>query len=202
LDKIYPGCFPYSFDFLYWEEVGVIDTELVRNLLICGAVVFGIVFVLVPVPRISIWVILCIGFSIIDVLGFMYWWGVTISGVSSIYVLICVGLAVDYAAHIAHMFKESSGTAGERAVAALERIGPCTFNAIFSTFLAVVVVGFSNSYIFRVFFKVLFLVTVLAGGHGMVLLPVLLSLFGGDKELEVSKPGDALPSPDDKQMGA
>merc|ERR1711957_77798 len=61
-----------------------------------------------------------------------------------------------------------------------ERIGPCTFNAIFSTFLAVVVVGFSDSYIFRVFFKVLFLVTVLAGGHGLVLLPVILSVLGGD----------------------
>ncbi|CAE7800258.1 Ptchd3 [Symbiodinium sp. CCMP2456] len=44
--------------------------------------------------------------SIINTLGFMYYWDVTISGVSTIYVLICVGLAVDYAAHIAHMFRE------------------------------------------------------------------------------------------------
>ena len=83
-DELYPGSFPYSFDFLYWEascafeggfrvqgpgfrvfrvmraaglapsshpeasrssirhslqEVGVIDVELVRNLLICGGVI-------------------------------------------------------------------------------------------------------------------------------------------------------------------
>ena len=31
--------FPYSFEFLYWEEVGIIDAELMRNLAICGAVV-------------------------------------------------------------------------------------------------------------------------------------------------------------------
>eukprot|EP00439_Symbiodinium_sp_Y106_P003222 s8864_g1.t1 len=81
---------------------------------------------------------------------------------------ICVGLAVDYAAHIAHMFKdtESLGSPRERAISAIERIGPCTFNAVTSTLLAVVVVGFSDSYVFRIFFKVLFLVVTIAGAHG------------------------------------
>jgi len=180
--RIYPNAFPYSFDFLYWEEVGVIDTELVRNLLICGAVILVIVALLVPDPRVSVWVIVCVSLSIVDTLGFMYYWDVTISGVSTIYVLICVGLAVDYSAHIAHMFKDSRGTARERAIAAVERIGPCTFNAVMSTFLAVVVISFSNSYVFRIFFKVLFLVVLIAGAHGLWLLPVLLSLVGGSRE--------------------
>ena len=35
-----------------------------------------------------------------------------------------MGLAVDYSAHIAHMFVESTGTGAQRAIAALERIGP------------------------------------------------------------------------------
>ena len=48
-----------------------------------------------------------------------------------------------------------------------------------STFLAVLVIGFSKSYIFKTFFKALFLVTVVAGAHGLLLLPVLLSMFGG-----------------------
>merc|ERR1719468_914344 len=143
---------------------------------------------MIPVPRIAAWVILCIVVSIVDVIGFMYFWGVTISGVSTIYILICVGLAVDYAAHIAHMFKESTGTPRDRAIAAVERIGPCTFNAVFSTFLAVVVVGFSNSYVFRIFFKVLFLLVVIAGAHGLWLLPVILSLLGGSKDPEEPAP--------------
>mmetsp|Transcript_64421 Transcript_64421/g.114570 ORF Transcript_64421/g.114570 Transcript_64421/m.114570 type:complete len:1047 (-) Transcript_64421:166-3306(-) len=178
----YPGAFPFSRDFLYWEEVGIIDHELVRNLLVCGAVIIVIVAALVPVPRIAVWVIFCIILSVVETLGYMYFWGVTISGVSTIYILICVGLAVDYAAHIAHMFKESSGSSRERAIAAVERIGPCTFNAVFSTFLAVIVVGFSDSYVFRIFFQVLFLVVILAGAHGLWLLPVILSLVGGAKE--------------------
>lgn len=182
LDARYPKAFPFSSEFLYWEEVGIIDTELTRNLIVCGVVITVIVAVLVPDLRISPWVILCIGLSIVDVLGFMYFWDVTISGVSTIYILICVGLSVDYAAHIAHMFKDSTGTARERAIKSLERIGPCTFNAVLSTLLAVAVMGLSSSYVFRVLFKTLFLVVIIAGAHGLWLLPTILSLVGGDRD--------------------
>ena len=100
--------------------------------------------------------------------------------ISTIHILICVGLAVDYAAHIAHFFKDATVTSVERVASALARIGPSVLNAIVSTFLAVVVLGFSKSYVFVVFFKALFLVVVIAGAHGLWLMPVLLALVGGD----------------------
>merc|ERR1712230_262742 len=133
--KAFPGvdplqAFPFSFQFLYWEEMGVIDEELVRNLLVCAAVILVMIAAMIPRIRISIWVAICIIMSIIDVVGMMHWWGVTISGVSTIYILISVGLAVDYSAHIAHMFKEEKGSARERAVEALSRIGPSVLNAV------------------------------------------------------------------------
>ena len=46
----------------------------------------------------------------VEVVGFMYWWGVTISGVSTIYILISVGLTVDYSAHIAHVYTHTTGS--------------------------------------------------------------------------------------------
>ena len=177
--------FPYSFEFIYWEEVGVIDKELWRNLGICGGVILGIVAIFIPHIRVAPVVIFCIISAIVEVIGFLHWWGVTISGVSTIYILICVGLAVDYSAHVAHMFVLSTGNAKERAIAALTRIGPSTFNAIASTMVAVVVLSASQSYVFRVFFKALFLVVVLGGANGLWLLPVLLSLVGGSKNVEV-----------------
>ena len=174
--------FPFNFQFLYWEEVGVIDGELWRNLGICGGIIAGIVLLLIPNLRVAPLVIVCIVATVVEVVGFMYFWNVTISGVSTIYLLICVGLAVDYAAHIAHIFTVSTGTARERAVSALERIGPSTFNAVVSTLVAVVVLAFSKSYVFRIFFKALFLVVLLGGANGLWLLPALLSLFGGSKD--------------------
>merc|ERR1711907_465151 len=182
------AAFPYSFEFLSWEEVGIIDAELGRNLAVCGAVVIIMVGMMIPHPRIAAFVALSILLSVADLVGFMYWWGVTISGVSTIYVLISVGLAVDYSAHIAHMFVESTGTPSQRSIKALMRIGPSVFNAVLSTLVAVIIIGFSNSYVFRVFFKALFLTVLIGGAHGLVFLPSVLSLFGGDKAVNDTAP--------------
>ena len=47
--------------------------------------------------------------------------------------------------------------------------------------VAVVIIGFSESYVFRVFFKALFLTVLLGGAHGLLFLPTMLACFGGDK---------------------
>merc|ERR1711871_855120 len=182
--------FPYSFQFLYWEETGVIGKELVNNLISCGAVIIVMIMAMIPHPRIAPFVIFGIIYSVVSLVGFMHWWDITVSGVSTIYILISVGLAVDYSAHIAHMFVTSTGTASERSIKALVRIGPSVFNAICSTLLAVVVLGFSKSYIFRIFFKALFLTILFGGSVGLWLLPVILSIFGGEKTSDGKEEGD------------
>jgi len=177
--------FPYTMAFLYWEENGIIDVELVRNLIIACGVIFTIVAALIPYPRIAVLVAFNICAAIVEVIGFAHYWGVTMNGVSTIYFLICVGLAVDYSAHIAHAFTDSSGTSENRAMSALQRIGPSVFHAVFSTFLAVVVLGFSKSFVFEVFFKILCLVSLIGGGHGLWLLPMLLGQLVNSKNHEV-----------------
>merc|ERR1711871_1228804 len=186
MKKMFPtaSAFPYSYNFLYWEEVGVIDVELMRNLLICGGVIICIIAILIPNFLIAAIVVVNICVSVVEILGLMHWWGVTISVTSTIYILLSVGLCVDYSAHIAHIFVISTGTARERSISALTRIGPCTFHAIISTFLAVVVLFFSKSYVFRVFFKALCLVVFIGGSHGIFLLPAILSVVGGSREPE------------------
>merc|ERR1711990_780510 len=89
----------------------------------------------------------------------------------------------------------SVGSSVERSLAAMTRIGPSVFHAPFSTLLAVLGIGFAKSYVFQVFFKVLFLVSTIAGAHGMLLLPVLLSLVGGDA---ASEQDDAASEPKEK----
>jgi len=173
--------FPYAYDMLFWEEFGIIDQELVRNLIVASGLIFSIICMLIPRLNVALLVSTLICMSIGEVVGFAHFWGVTINGPSTIYLLICVGLAVDYSAHIAHVFKsqqdeDMSLPREDIALAALTRIGPSVFQALLSTILALAVLAFSKSYVFRIFFKVLFLVTMIAGFKGLWLLPVLLGL--------------------------
>jgi multidrug efflux pump subunit AcrB len=172
--------FPYARQFLNWEEVGIIKEELIRNLIIASGVICVIICMLIPKPRISFLVILNILASVIEVVGISHFWGQTFNGVTTIYFLICVGLGVDYSAHIGHIFKDSKGKCEDRAHDALQRIGPSVLNALISTAMAVIILGFAKSFVFEVFFRVLFLVACISGSHGVLLLPVLLSIAGGD----------------------
>jgi predicted RND superfamily exporter protein len=70
------------------------------------------------------------------------------------------------------------GTPNERMVEAMIDIGVAVINGAVSTLCAVVVLAFSNSYVFQAFFKQLLLCIIFGLGHGMILLPVLLSLVG------------------------
>ncbi len=174
--------FPFGFEFLWWEEVGYIGAEFVRNATICLGAILVIVFLMIPELKVNIPVILSILATVADVIGFFYWWGETINGVICIYTVICIGLAVDYSAHIGHIFRLSSAEgadAEQRAIDTMERIGTSVTHALLSTLLAVVVLAPSKSFVFSVFFKVLFLVVMFGFLNAIVVLPVLLSLFNG-----------------------
>jgi len=194
VDEAVPGAFPYSSQFLFWEETGVIAGELTRNLIICTLVIVGVIGLLISEKRAAGLVILGVLLTVIEVIGFLHWWGVTISGVATIYILISVGLAVDYSAHVGHMFVVSEKeTPDERAIEALSRIGPSVFNAVASTLVAVVALSTSASFVFRVFFQTLCLTVLLGGAHGLVLLPVLLSLLGGKQNKPSKKAAEEVP---------
>jgi predicted RND superfamily exporter protein len=186
--------FPYSMAFLYWEENGIIDVELIRNMIIAAGTIFIIIAALIPHPRVAVLVGLNICAAILEIIGFSHYWGVTMNGVSTIYFLICVGLSVDYSVHVAHSFVNSPGESDDRAVAALARIGPSVFNAVLSTILAVLVLSGSKSFVFEVFFKILCLVSMIAGGHGLWLLPALLGLLGGSSGRVSEEPDPAKPA--------
>ena len=61
---------------------------------------------------------------------------------------------------------------------ALQEIGPAVLNGGISTFIALGLLGTSRSYVFLSFFKVFTLVIVFGLYHGLIFLPVLLSLVG------------------------
>merc|ERR1712079_181324 len=104
--------------------------------------------------------------------------GIVIDSVSVINIVLAVGLSVDYSAHVGHCFMVKSGSRNERVTEALADIGASVLNGAISTFLAVAVLLISTSYVFKTL-SIQFALTVGLGViHGLIFLPVLLSLIG------------------------
>lgn len=57
-------------------------------------------------------------------------------------------------------------------------MGTSVFHGAFSTFLAIVALGPSKSYVFKNFFRMWFGIIIFGVANGFILLPVMLSLFG------------------------
>ncbi len=82
---------------MIWEE-------LVRNLLLAVACVSVTTLVLLADALSSSAVILCVVATLVDVCGFVHFWGLAVDVVVGINIIIAVGLCVDFAAHVAHVF--------------------------------------------------------------------------------------------------
>ena len=173
----------FSPDYVSWTANKVIGEELTRNLCL-EIVTIGVVIVLfLRNLRASLWVLCCVLFTLIDLLGSMYFLNLTIEMSASIMILLCAGLAVDYAAHIGLEFTRTQGSKKERAIQTLSIIGPAVFNGGLSTFLAFVLLGSSEAYLFNTFFKLFTCVVVFGLFHGLLFLPVILSLLGPEERV-------------------
>jgi len=193
---------PFGYSSLYpvYEGYKVVKDEFHRNLALALAAVTVVILLLIPNPAVSLLVILTIGATVVEVCGYIHWWGAQLDSVTIVMTIVSLGIAVDYASHIGHSFHCNFGTAEERATAALINMGTCVWHGFVSTFLAIVVLASSKSYVFQSFFKALFLASILAIFHGMVVLPVLLKLFGGDRLRSDDTSDDALSDTHSNQL--
>ncbi|XP_078600585.1 patched domain-containing protein 3-like [Branchiostoma floridae x Branchiostoma japonicum] len=170
--------FPYASQFSRSETNKIIQQEVYRNIGLAMVAVALVTLLLVADLLMSIYITLCVVLTLVDLGGLMHFWGLTIELATMITLVLAVGLAVDYSAHIGHTFMLLQGTRNERAKQTLLRIGTAVFNGGFSTFLAFVLLSGSQSYIFQAFFKVFFGVVLFGLWHGLVFLPVICSLIG------------------------
>ena len=166
----------------------MITRELIRNLSIALACVFLTTLILLADILGSVYVLLTVALSLVDLCGFMAAWDITIDVVSACNIIIAIGLCVDYSVHICHAFLTVSGTRKERARAAIVDMGVAVLNGGFSTLLAFILLAGSDSHVFSVFFKIFLLVVMFGLFHGLILLPVVLSLIGPSTYNNVKRP--------------
>ena len=158
--------------FIFYDQYLAVWPNTLQNLLIATAAMFVVSLLLIPHPVCSVWVTFSIVSICTGVIGYMTWWGVNLDTISMINIIICIGFCVDFSTHITYAFVLAEGKTGnQRMRNALHALGYPIAQGALSTILGVSALAFSASYIFRTFFKTMFLVISLGAFHGLLIIP-------------------------------
>ncbi|CAL8310974.1 unnamed protein product [Gadus morhua 'NCC'] len=170
--------------FIYYDQYAIITDHTVKTVLVAVAVMLLVSLILIPNPVCCLWVTFAVCSVLVGVAGFMALWGVSLDSISAINLVICIGFSVDFSTHISYSFVCSAKCApNDKAVEALAQSGGPVLQGALSTILGVLVLSASGSYIFRTFFKVMFLVIVFGLLHGLLFIPVFLTFFTACRKL-------------------
>ena len=185
--------FPYSRFYIFFDQYANI-VQLTSTLLICAVVaVFVLASLLLGSLLTGLIVSLTVVMIVVDITGVMAVFGVSLNAISLVNLIICVGIAVEFCAHIARAFMFPSKSVMEKARnkfrgrdarvwAALVNVGGSVFSGITLTkLLGVCVLAFTRSKIFEIYyFRIWLALVIFAASHALIFLPVALSLIGGD----------------------
>lgn len=196
--------FPYSKFYIFFDQYATI-IKLTGTLLGSAlAIIFVISSALLGSVATGGIVTLTVAMIVTDVIGTMALAGVSLNAISLVNLVICVGIGVEFCAHIARAFMFPSRNVMEkakskfrgrdaRAWTALVNVGGSVFSGITITkLLGVFVLAFTRSKIFEIYyFRIWLALVIFAATHALVFLPVALSLFGGEGYID-SEPDGSL----------
>ncbi|KAK9371028.1 sterol-sensing domain of SREBP cleavage-activation-domain-containing protein [Lipomyces kononenkoae] len=184
--------FPYSVFYIFFDQYGSIFTLTTTLIVAAEAAIFVISSVLLASVRTGVVVTATVAMIVIDIMGCMALWGISLNAVSLVNLVICVGIGVEFCSHIARAYMVPNVDAlalnrsrlkgsDERVWAALVSVGGSVFCGITLTkLIGVTVLAFTRSKIFEVYyFRMWLTLVVVAASHGLIFLPVALSYFGG-----------------------
>lgn len=165
--------------FIFFDQFELVMPITIQSMIIGAIIMMIISFIFIPNILCSLWVAFSIVSIEFGVAGYMALLDVNLDSISMINLIMCIGFSIDFTAHICYAFMTSkSNNPDERVREALYSLGMPIFQGAVSTILGCTALLLAGSYIFLVFFKIIFLVITFGALHGLFLLPVLLSLCG------------------------
>ncbi|CAL9133900.1 unnamed protein product [Musa acuminata var. zebrina] len=178
-DSLKMEIFPYSVFYIFFEQY----LDIWRTALINISIGLGAVFIVCLILTSSIWIsaiiLLVLTMIIIDMLGVMAILDIQLNAISVVnLVMYSKNLLLLF--HTRHLMHVNSGDRGSRTKEAVSTMGASVFSGITLTKLVgVIVLRFSKSEVFVVYFFQMYMALVLIGFlHGLVFLPVILSICG------------------------
>ncbi|KAK6939221.1 Niemann-Pick C1, N-terminal [Dillenia turbinata] len=167
--------FPYAVYYMFFEQY----LDIWRTALIDLAIAIAIIF-------------LVLAMIVMDLLGVMAILKIQLNAISVVNLIMSVGIAVDFCVHITHAFMVTCCDRNQRMKEALGTIGASVFSGITLTKLVgVIVLCFSRSQVFVVYYFQMYLALVLLGSlHRLE----VLSMFGPPSRYEIIEKQEGRPS--------
>lgn len=177
--------FAYSPFYIFFSQYTNLSYLTFKLISIAILSIFIISTVLLGSISTSIILVVTLCMVITNIGASMVWFNIPLNAVSLVNLVICVGLSVEFCVHIAKAFTNIpigiQNDRDSRIKYATQTVGKSIFKGITMTkFVGVSILSLASSKIFQVFyFKMWFLLILIASIHALVFLPVALSMFGG-----------------------
>lgn len=148
----------------------------IQSILIAIVVVVVVALLFIPDVRGSIAIACSILSIATGVLGYMSFWNINLDHVSSGSIFMCIGFSVDFSAHITYTYLSSKADTTEGKIRdSMQCLGLPIIQGGFTTILSLVTFLLIPGYGYRTFFKTIFLVTIFAAYHSIILIPLFLA---------------------------
>ena len=162
-----------------WQFYAVCPDELVLTTILGIVAVTVIALLLIPHWTAALFIAPMITILYVDLLGVLQFAGIKINSVSYISLVMSIGLLVDFLMHVLLRYYESDADGRKAKVKdTMKTMGSSILIGGISTFLGVIPLAFSTSTIFTTIFVTFIGLVTLGASHGLILLPVVLSLLG------------------------
>jgi hypothetical protein len=171
--------FAYCWRYVFWEQyVGLVRTNLF-NLFLVLLSIFLTILVFMGSLRLALLTLAGIMIVDIDLLGMMYLWGIGLSNLSIVNLLLSLGLAVDACVHLIHVAvtNKTAKSSREKVIQALGNVGGSVLSASLTSYIGVLILGIATHKVLRIFFKFFFSVFLLSMFQGLAVIPACLSMM-------------------------
>jgi len=171
----------------FWDQLLWLNELSNLAIIFSGISVVLVAFLLLPQKK-KAEGLFCVTFTVFSIAlgiqGFMPFLGIYQDVISMICLIMATGFSVDYSAHTTYHFllsmeeNEGSDSASTDAIYSIfDNIGIPLLEAGISTIIPIASLLYLPSYILKSFAKLLCIVIVFGIFHGLLVIPVLLSLF-------------------------